>query len=362
MNTLDFINLRNKRVILNGNELEIGSLRLNLSDELNFGEPIGNVAVKDLAEAADYYNSLTSKTCWTQLAALTFVVTGKYQALDWYFPITNMLNEAELSDFYRFIQEIIQDPNLDLKLKAENKTDATAQMRSDIPFIVGGHLAEIFFYRRDILARLLHTPRHIWLYTSPRAFEQEGGLAGGDYNHETESIQLTLSRLYEGFYGSTPGVAPFLHEFGHMLDFFNAGTGRMGDSEGLLPGLSPADGKIYTPRARKLFIEGKRIELERYLKRFNNTYSENDPLPIGHPYVFQNDTEFCAGYFEMFFRNPNYFASQNPALYQGYVELLGQDQRHAWKNDFDFYVKENRSFYLNSGQKPWESHLTIPTI
>src|SRR6185503_2622015 len=101
-----------------------------------------------------------------------------------------------------------------------------------------------------------------------------------------------------GFYGATPGVAPFLHEFGHMLDFFDAGTGRMGRSEGLLPGLSPADGVIYTPLARQLFLRGKRLELERYLHR-SRSRDAGDRLPIGHPYVFQNDTEFIAGYFEM---------------------------------------------------------------
>jgi hypothetical protein len=359
---LNFLKLRNKKVTITGNEIEIGGLKVSRYETLNFGEEIGPVEAAELAEAATYYHRLINGSTNPQLAALTFVATGNHRALDWYFPITNMLGETEITDFYRFIESIIQHPGLDLKLIADNRTDATAQMKPDIPYIVGGHLAEIFFYRRDILQRVLHTPRHIWLYTTPRAFEQDGGLAGGDYNHETESVQLVLSRLYEGFFGDTPGVCPFLHEFGHLLDFFDAGKGKMGHSEGLLPGLSPKDGAIFSPRARELFLKGKKLEHERYLLRYYNTYTDNDPLPVGHPYVFQNDTEFCAGYLEMFFRNPNYFASQNRVLYNGFVELFQQDPRHAWKEDFPLYINENRGFYLNSGQKPWETHLTIPEI
>ena len=164
----------------------------------------------------------------------------------------------------------------------------------------------------------------------------------------------------EGFYGLTPGVAPFLHEFGHMLDAFEASTGRMGFGDGLLPGLSPSDGSIYTPGARELFIRGKRMELERYLARYRSEARATDPLPIGHPYVFQNDAEFAAGYFEMFFRNPHYFAEQNPELFQCYVELFRYDPRHAWKEDFQFYINENRNFYLSGKERPWKPGITIP--
>jgi len=125
-------------------------------------------------------------------------------------------------------------------------------------------------------------------------------------------------------------VAPFLHEFGHMLDVCDAGTGGMRRSEGLLPGLSPSDGAIYTPEARRLFLKGKRLELERYLRHHNTlTLARGEPPPIGHPYVFQNDTEFIAGYLEMFFRNPHAFAEQYPDLYEGFMALFRQDPRRA---------------------------------
>jgi hypothetical protein len=367
MAEFNFIQYRNQRVssdnpgALASNIMSIGDFRISLGGKLDCGENIGLVAVSDIAEAANYYQQLTGGSCQPQLAALVFVASGQVRALDWYFPITNMLSPGEVSAFYQFVQHILQHPGFDLRLLGDNRTDMTSQARPDVLFIIAGQIAEIFLYRPDILERFFFTPRHFRLYTTPRAFQQDGGLAGGDYNHDTESIQLVLSRVYEGFYGATPGVAPFFHEFGHMLDFFNASSGTMGDSVGLLPGLRHEDGAIFTPKARALFLQGKQLELDRYMLRYKGIATANDPLPIGHPYVFQNDTEYCAGYLEMFLRNPNYFASMNPTLYQSYVELFRYDPRAAWRADFDFYIRENRNFYLTSGQKPWDPHLTIPT-
>jgi hypothetical protein len=144
-----------------------------------------------------------------------------------------------------------------------------------------------------------------------------------------------------------------------MLDHFDAGAGKMGRATGLLPGLSPQDGPLYRPAARKLFISGKRLELERYLGLRRETAQPGNPVPVGHPYVFQNDGEFIAGYLEMFFRNPHYFAAQNYDLHQAFVELFGYDPREAWDEDFTFYVDQNRKFYL-SGQQPAPPNLTIP--
>jgi Mlc titration factor MtfA (ptsG expression regulator) len=171
----------------------------------------------------------------------------------------------------------------------------------------------------------LSTPRG-WLYTTPEAFKREGGQSGGNYDADKGCIQLALSQLYEGFYDKTPGVAPFLHEFGHMLDHF--------DSRGVLPGMHPDDGDIYTPEAREAFLKGKQLELERYLRLHERGYTQGDPLPIGHPYVFQNDGEFVAGYFEMFFRNPHYFADLNNDLYQGFALLFRQTRASSGRRIF----------------------------
>jgi hypothetical protein len=358
--TFIFTQYRNKRITLRAGAVEIGGVHMQMNETLDCGPLIGCVAVRDIARVAEEHARLSGGTCYAQLAALVFDATGEPRALDWYFPLINALSEREIADFYDLVRRTLQRRELDLRLFGEGRRDLTSQMPSDISAIVAGHLAEIFFYRQDILDRLLAAPRHIWLYTTPAAYKADGGVAGGCYSSSRGCVQMVLSRLYEGFNGDIPGAAPFLHEFGHMLDFFDAASCAQGQSLGLFPGLSPNDGAIYTPQARELFIQGKRLELERYLRRYDGIHTDGDPIPVGHPYVFQNDTEFAAGYFEMFFRNPNYFATLNPTLYQAFVELFGQDPRRAWKQDFSHYVNDNRAFYLQSGERPWATRVTVP--
>jgi hypothetical protein len=356
---ISFHENRNQPVRIHDHHLEIGDTRFRFDDRLNLDGSLGVVSIQSIRHAAEQFVRLAQDHCPLQLGALVFTVTRRHRALDFYFPITQMLTESEIDGFYQLAQSVAGHPHFDLQLIGEQRLDLTAQMPPSLRQVVAGQVAEVFFYRRELLERFLATPRHFQLYVSARAFEGDGGVAGGDYNPGRESVQLVLARVFEGFFGETAGVCPFLHEFGHMLDHFDAATGRMGHSEGLLPGLSPRDGTLFNPRARRLFILGKRLELERYLARYEGNANVNDPLPIGHPYVFQNDGEFIAGYFEMFFRNPNYFASQNQALYAAFVELFGYDPRKAWTQDFPFYLNQNREFYF-SGQRPWTPHLTIP--
>jgi len=301
------------------------------------------------------FDSLTHGQCRPQTAALTFDSTGDIRALNPYFPITHILTDTD--PFHSLIGHIARHPNFDLQLIGEKRKDLSDHMPASVRHLVAGHLVEIYFFRQNILTRLLASPRHFQLYTTPEAFHQDGGVAGGCYNPARECIQLVLSRLFEGFNGAAPGVCPFLHELGHMLDHFDAGLGAMGRCEGLYPGLRLSDGDWFHPRARELFLKGKRIELDRYLARQSGDLSQ--PIPIGHPYVFQNDGEFLAGYLEMFFRNPHYFAAQNTDLFMAYVELFGYDTRQAWTEDFPHYVNANRSFYA-SGQTPSRTRLTIP--
>ncbi|MBN8656751.1 MAG: hypothetical protein J0M11_13530 [Anaerolineae bacterium] len=314
-----------------------------------------NKRMTNLQTASAKFDTLTNGQCRPQAAALKFDSTGDLHALDHYFPITRILDDVD--SFYQLVQHIAQHPNFDLQLIGTNRTNLTSQMPASVRHLVAGHLAEVFYFRRDILARFLSSPRHFQLYTTPEAFHQDGGISGGCYNPARESIQLVLSRLFEGFNGATPGVCPFLHELGHMLDAFDAASGSMKRGEGLYPGLRVSDGDIFTPQARTLFLQGKRLELTRYLARQHGDLTQ--PIPVGHPYVFQNDGEFVAGYLEMFFRNPHYFSTQNADLFMAYVELFGYDTRRAWAEDFPHYVNANRSFYA-SGQKPSKTKLTIP--
>ena len=257
-----------------------------------------------------------------------------------YFPLTNVLDQPAAADFQRLIAAIMQNPSFVIRLIAESHKDRTTDLPSDALHIVAGHIAEIFFYRRDLLDQFLSQRRGFFLYTTPQAYADDGGVAGGCYNPQRNAIQLVLSRLYEGFNAPTPGVAPFIHEFGHMLDHASG-------SRGLIPGMD---------EHLDLFRRGKQLELERSEALRSG---RGGTFPIGHPYVFQNDGEFIAGYLEMFFRNPHYFAAQNPDLYQAFAQCLKQDPRQYWKADFPYYVQQNRNYYAR--QRPPKPGLTIPS-
>jgi hypothetical protein len=319
------------------------------------GAAIGPVPAAAVVAAQARVAALTAGECRPQLAALVYAVTGCPRALDHYFPLARTLPPAEQAAFDALLADLFHNPRLVVRLFGPGRADLTAQLPADARAVVAGHLAETFFYRRDVLDRLLSAPRHVRLYTTRAAYTADGGEAGGSFHAERGAVQLVLARLYEGFNGDYPGVAPFLHELGHLLDFVDIASGHLGGQAGLLPGLSPRDGAVFNAQARALFLRGKALERACYA-----AYAERQaagapdpaaPLPIGHPYVFQNDAEFCAGYFEMFFRNPHYLAAHNRDLHAAYVALFGYDPRRCWPRDFSFYIEQNQAFY-RSGQTP----------
>ncbi len=304
----------------------------------------------------EFYNTMQEHR--PQPAFYAFKTTRHPQNLNYYYPLAKSLSEQEQKSFYEAVQKTMLHPNFDVRVYIERGEDVATEL-PEIAFFVAGHITEVFFYRQDILERLLAAKPGFWLYTDQETFAKDGGVGGGCFNGGRACIQLVLSRLFEGFNNPTPGGSPFLHEFGHMLDFLNAGTGKIEDkSSGFLPGMRESDGAIYKAEARALFLKGKRLELERYNKLVEGG-APDDPLPIGHPYVFQNNTEFIAGYVEMFFRNPHYFAKQNSDLYQSFVLTFGQDPRPFWTQDYSYYIDQNRGFYL-SGKRPNKSGFTIP--
>jgi hypothetical protein len=271
MPSLNFAQQRNKQVNLHPLEIEIGGVCIAHSQMVELGQPYGSIQASTLAQTAENYGRLSANTCRPQLAALVYSLSGQPRAMDWYFPITRTLNPEDLLRFDAFRAEIAEHPNFELHLIAEDLRDVSTFMPDEVRALVAGHLAEVFFFRPDVLERFLASPRYFLIYTSPKAYEQYGGQAGGQYHSDRESIQLVLSRLFEGFNGETPGVAPFLHEFGHMLDFFDAGAGRMqASSSGFLPGLRPGDGAVFDSRARKQFLAGTKVERDRSPLRLSN--------------------------------------------------------------------------------------------
>jgi hypothetical protein len=333
---LIFEDMRHAR-LLDG---RIGALRIPLHDELDFGDSVGVIKGSQLLFAMEKHAQLTQVTCQPQLAAYLFTLTRKPRLMNHYFPITRALDRHAEAEFHKLIARIAQHPAFDLRLFGVGSKDRTAELPPDAGYLVAGHIAEIFFYRQDLLEQLLHKRRGFFLYTTPQAFKDDGGAAGGCFSPQRDAIQLVLARLYEGFYAPTPGVAPFIHEFGHMLDY---ATGN----RGLLPGMESV---------LDLYRYGKKLELERYeaLRRGERP----DKLPIGHPYVFQNDGEFAAGYLEMFFRNPHYFAHLNEDLFQAFAQCLKQDPRAYWREDFPFYIQQNKDYYAE--YRPPKPGITIP--
>lgn len=351
---LDFATLYNQPVTIDPTLIQvlIGQQRFKRGDLLDFGVKIGVISVREIDDRVTSFMTRTNNTCKPQLAAVLYRLTRQPFLMHPYFPLTKILTEAEHADFDQLVQAII--PQLDLRLFDDFKHDVTDKIAPDTAYIVAGHLAELYFYRRDILDQVLAVSPRIWLYTTPNAFKLGGGVAGGNYSHKLRGIQLVLSRLYEGFYGRAPGVAPFLHEFGHLLDFFGAGKNT---GIGLPPGLRKGE-PAYFANAHQYFRQGKQIELDRYRRCCEGRWQAGDPIPTGHPYLFQNDSEFLAGYLEMFFRNPHYFSQNNPALYKGFAGLFQQDPRRVWEQDFPYYIQSNRDTYM-SGNRPQQPRLSI---
>lgn len=328
-------------------EVSIGNRRYK-NQILDFHQHFGEVDVEDIARQVGKYGGghpLTQPIV-PQLASVIYDMTGASSAMSMYFPMTNMLNADDTKRFYETIHATVRNPNFDLHIWDHDLNDITDTAPPSIAFIIAGHIVEIMYFRRDFLYQFLRGQRVFNLYLSDIAYINDGGVSGGCYDTESHSIKLKVSRLYEGFFDSIPGVAPFLHEFGHMLDHYDVKSRQLGHPRGLLPGMFPWDDELYDENSREKFLAGKRLELERYNRvRFNSPKDKYD-MPIGHPYVFQNDGEFIAGYLEMFFRNPFYFGEMNPTLYESLTLLFKQDPREYVKRDYDGYINKNRQVYI----------------
>src|SRR5687768_12320830 len=125
-----------------------------------------------------------------------------------YFPLLRLLPPPDRAAFDDLVRDLAAHPGFRVRLLGPGRVEHT-----DIPggarHIIAGHLAETFFYRRDLLDSLLAAGCGCTLYTTPAAFAEDGGAAGGSFNPERGLVQLLLARLFEGFGGPMPGVAPF---------------------------------------------------------------------------------------------------------------------------------------------------------
>lgn len=333
---------------INSKELIVGSIHLH-NQALDLGNQLGTVDIEAIAyELGKYGHGHPLETpIIPQCAAVVYDVTHNPHAMNLYFPLLAMLDPTEIEKFHEKVFSILQNPNFNLRIWDIGNVEVTERAPQSIAFLLAGHIVEIFYYRQDFLYQFFRSERNFNIFMNHRSYLQGGGYAGGCYDPDSQSIKLMASRLYEGFFDKIPGVAPFIHELGHMLDTYYVRERRQGPARGFLPGMMPYDGAFFSAESREKFIAGKHLELKRYQHMRNSQTRDAEDFPIGHPYVFQSDGEFIAGYLEMFFRNPNHFAVRNPILYESFRILLKQDPRQYFKKDFNKYIEQNYGAYYN---------------
>ena len=277
--------------------LKIGAT--NLSSQALVKDDEGAVVDgRALRDAAHDYRQRVRGTYAPQLAALMFFATSRPAAMRGYFPLLRALEPAAIDDFEARTTAAARQ--LDLRLFDENQRGAVREvdLPRDAAYLVAGQIVEVFYFRQDILERLLAARTRIWLYATGAAYQAHGGVGGGCYSPGIGGIQLVLARLYEGFTGSMPGVAPLLHELGHLFDCFDVRRATQGAATGLYPGLRHEDGSLFTPDARAYFLRGKRLERCSYqtswiiplhpsgrmgIHFYTNTSCITAPMPLRQP-------------------------------------------------------------------------------
>jgi hypothetical protein len=309
---------------------------------IDLGETFGRVSRDDLYAAAERFRSQGYATETPQLAFLAFALTRNVATLNHYFFLSRGLDDISMRRFYARAAQIGMHDHLQVSVFDDQGTEIDLP---EIRFLIACHLTEIFYGSPEILDWLLRVKCRFLFYKTQKAYADAGGVGGGCYRPDKNAIQMLLSRLFEGYSEKEPGVAPLLHELGHMLDHSSGALG-------LLPRMNARQKVIFDADMRDLFTRGKQIEAGRYeLLRLGKAH-RGMPVPIGGPYTLSNNGEFIAGYVEMFFRNPHYFEKNNATLYEAFRRVFNIDPRAFWKRDFQRYINENRDAYARKNSLP----------
>lgn len=279
------------------------------------------------------------------VAAVVFDVNHELEALGHFLPLISILVGAERTLFMERLNGLLRDPSIQIRLRNE---PSIVGIPLSARALIIGQIVMCFFYRYDVVTTLLSTKPSFDLFHTVADYERNGGVGGGCYDLRAHRIMLHMPRLYEGFFTPIPGVCPFLHEFGHMLDGTSMRHMQYGECRGELPGM--------TATQRSAFAAAKAAEYACYLAHYHGRPPADGHHPLGHPYVFQTDGEFIAGYWEMFWRNPHTMATHCPALFANWCDYTQCDPRQALPQDYMGYVKGNRAFY-RSGERPWPSQI-----
>ncbi|MFM2308672.1 MAG: Glucose-regulated metallo-peptidase [Chloroflexota bacterium] len=277
-----------------------------------------------------------------QTAMALYVHSKELTALQHYFPVIGWLDPTLRQRWASLYAHYLVTTPLTIVYIGNRREPAPLAIRA----MVVGHLVSCFISTPHVLAALYETNPTFHICADARAYARIGGVGGGCYDERTHCIMLEVSRLFEGYWQPIPGVCPFLHELGHMLDGTHSRLSGGRRSIGDPPLLN--DGQ------RAAWRTGKQTEVHRY-RAYQHAGKIVEHAPLGHPYVFQTDGEFLAGYWEMFWRNPHAFGAHSPQLYDALMSYVGHDPR-MYTVDYPGYVNGNRTFY-GAGERAWPSQI-----
>ena len=278
-------------------------------------------------------------------AAVIFDLNHELEVLGHFLPLITQLDSVERTQFMAHLNALLRDPRLPIRIPYEA---AVTGIPLSARALIAGQLLMCFFYRNDVITTLLGTKPKFDLFLTIADYARSGGVGGGCYDLHAHRIMLHLPRLYEGFFDAIPGVCPLLHEMGHMLDGTSMRQMMYSECRGEFPSM--------TPSQRSTFAAAKAAEYACYMAHYHGRAPTDGRIPLGHPYVFQTDGEFIAGYWEMYWRNPHTMATQCPALFAALSDYTQSDPRQSMPTDYMGYVDGNRAFY-RSGERPWPSQI-----
>lgn len=325
-------------------KLMIGKSVIALDKPLILAKDLPAIDPESLILAREQYNCPSNPS--PPLGLLVFDVTGEIGVLDAYFPLLKTLSPHQTAEFHRLTEYFVNHPKFNIGFyKADRKEHPREELPPSLVYVLAGQLVEVFYFRQDILDYIFTKKFNVRLFQSFVTYQIVGKYAGNAcYVPLIDSICMPIERIYEGLFTAQAGVVAYFHELAHLLDFHSQRGSRASVNEGLIPGLDPTDGDMYVASAREKFVEGKGIEVERYEAIVKNPRLFHRVIPTGSPYVMQNDTEFIAGFLELFFRAPSYFYLNNPTLYEAFCLLLKQDPR-KYRDDFVGYINHHINAY-----------------
>lgn len=342
MQTLPFREVAAKPIQLRDRTLYIGTAAI--PDDTLISGNNWQISAQSLTHHLHTHAAYYGEPMHIPTAAAIFDCTHELDALGHFLPLIHILDATQRKSFMTRLNALLHDSRLRINTSPHS---VVGRLPLSARALIAGQMLMCFFYRDDVLESILNTNPAFVLFHSRSEYERGGGVGGGCYDPRPHHILLQISRLYEGFFCEIPEVCPLLHEFGHMLDGTCMRLMEYAECRGELP--------LLTPAQRAAFAQAKASEYAHYMAHYHGR-ATSAHHPLGHPYVFQTDGEFLAGYWELFWRNPHTMAQVCPQLFSAWRDYTQCDPRLALPRDYMGYVNGNRAFY-GSGERPWPSSI-----